>query len=177
VAGQIRLDPSAAPAPPPPRRASLMPWLALAAALVLVTLGVYAVTSSAPAPAPLATTAGNGKADGSVETIASEVGQAMRHYENAMAELDRLANGNDGQIDPALAKMLQTQLTLSEQAIGESRKALESDPGSQAARDSLFDAFRRKVGVLQAAVTLMNEMRQGNPDGAAKAGSILNKKG
>ena len=101
----------------------------------------------------------------------------MRHYENAMTELERLTDANDGPIDASLAKMLKTQLAASEQAIGESRKALASDPSSEAARESLMDAFRRKVGVLQATVTLINEMRQGNADGAAKAAAPLNKKG
>ena len=155
-----------------------MPWLALAAALVLVTLGVYAVTSSAPTSTPLTTTAGNGKADGSVETIASELGQAMRHYENAMAELDRLANANDGQIDPTLAKMLQTQLD----ALGAGDWREPQGAGERSRqRGRRATACSTRSGARSACcrptVTLMNEMRQGNPDGAVQAGSILNKKG
>ena len=64
-----------------------------------------------------------------------------------------------------------------DQAIVESRAALTNDPESQPARESLFEALRRKVGVLQATVTLMNEMRQGNQAGAAEAAAGLNKKG
>ena len=55
-----------------------------------------------------------------------------------------------------------------DQAIAESRAALAADPQSQPARDSLIDALRRKVGVLQTTVALMNEMRQGNQEGAAR---------
>ena len=37
--------------------------------------------------------------------------------------------------------------------------ALTGDPANQAARESLFEALRRKVSVLQDTVTLMNDMR------------------
>ena len=40
---------------------------------------------------------------------------------------------------------------------------------------SLFDAFRRKVALLQDTIALMNEMRKGNPDTATAIASGLNK--
>ena len=58
----------------------------------------------------------------------------------------------------------------------ESRMALASNPESEPARESLFEALRRKVGVLQATVSLMNQMRQGNPAGAADAAAGLGRK-
>jgi len=61
-------------------------------------------------------------------------------------------------------------------AIAESRTALSKNPGSEPARASLFEALRRKVGVLQATVTLMNEMRKGNQAGAAAAAAVFGKK-
>ena len=57
-----------------------------------------------------------------------------------------------------------------------SREALNVNPGSEPARDSLFEALRQKVGVLQATVTLMNEMRKGNQDGAARVAAGLGRK-
>lgn len=184
IAGRIRLDearPAAAdPASRP--RPSFVPWLGLAAALVLITIGVYAITSfstdvAAPAPGPQIAESNAPGAD-PVETAVAELQKAAQHYENAMLELDRLAQANEGAIEPNLAKLLRDQLELADRAIAESRQAMQADPTSQPARESLFEAFRRKVSVLQATVSLMNEMRQGNPDGASRAAAELkNKKG
>jgi hypothetical protein len=49
-----------------------------------------------------------------------------------------------------------------DQAIGDSRAALNLQPTSTDAQDSLFDAMRTKVAVLQQTVELINEMRKGN---------------
>lgn len=174
VAGQLRVSGAMTPAPAR-RAASLVPWLGLAAALVLVTLGVYLVTQ-APAPVPSDIVASNAGSSDPVETAVEELSKAAKHYENAMIELEKLAAANDGDLDPTLATMLRNQLELADRAIAESRQAMQSDPTSQPARDSLFEAFRRKVGVLQATVSLMNEMRRGNPGGAADA-ALPNKKG
>ena len=79
-------------------------------------------------------------------------------------------------MDPALAATLEKNLTTIDHAIAESREALNVDPASEPARDSLFEALRQKVGVLQATVTLMNEMRKGNQDGAARIAAGLGRK-
>ena len=44
-----------------------------------------------------------------------------------------------------------------------------------AMQQSLFDAFRRKVALLQDTISLMNEMRKGNPARATAIASGLNK--
>ena len=71
-------------------------------------------------------------------------------------------------IDPQTAAMLQKNLRVIDEAIAESRAALGSEPQSAPARDSLFDALRRKVSLLQDTIALMNEMRKGNNAGAAQ---------
>jgi hypothetical protein len=43
------------------------------------------------------------------------------------------------------------------------------------AQESLFEAFRRKVGLLQDTVALINEMRKGNQAEAAKIIGSMNK--
>jgi hypothetical protein len=181
IAGRIRLelddtrpaaDTTARPKP------SFVPWLGLVAALVLITIGVYVVTSfSSQVPSPVTEIAeGNAPSGDPVETAVAELQKAAKHYENAMLELDRLAQQNEGAIEPSLAKLLRDQLELADRAIAESRQAMQTDPTSVPARESLFEAFRRKVSVLQATVSLMNEMRQGNPEGAARAAESLGKK-
>jgi hypothetical protein len=179
VAGQIRLSDAppaplaAAPARPRPARGALAQWIGLAAALVVVTIAAYFV-ARAPLPpeAP-----GNAPQTASVESVAEQLRLAMQHYENAISELETLARSGDGTLDPAIAASLQENIMAIDRAIAESRTALTDNPESQPARESLFEALRRKVGVLQATVTLMNEMRQGNPAGAAEAAAGLGKKG
>ena len=41
------------------------------------------------------------------------------------------------------------------------------------AQESLFEALRNKVSLLQDTVTLINEMRKGNPEGTARVVSGL----
>jgi hypothetical protein len=122
-------------------------------------------------PAP-----GNAGPDVAVKEVADELRLAMQHYESAIMKLEALTKANDGALDPAIAEMLQKNLAVVDRAIAESRVALASSPDSESARESLFEALRRKVGVLQATVTLMNQMRQGNPAGAAGAAAGLGRK-
>ena len=179
IAGQIRLEQPSAPspamsipaAPAQRRRGVALEWLGLAAALVIITIGAYFFVRL---PGPDAT--GNATDGGSVQSVTDELQLAMQHYENAIAELEKLARSDTGEIDPAVAEALAQNIRAIDQAIAESRGALTNDPQSEPARESLFDALRRKVGALQATVTLMNEMRQGNAAGAAAAAAGLSKK-
>lgn len=167
VAGQIRLDglPVAHAAHRTrAARSGGRQWLGLAAALVLVTLGVWLVQR---APASLGGEPAGGLS--SVDVVRSELELAMQHYEKAIATLETMAEGGDDSLDPVVASTLRTNLTVLNRAIAESRQALADDPGSVPARDSLFEALRQKVVLLQATVTLINEMRKGNPEGAVAA--------
>ena len=174
IAGQVRAvgGPVAQPAPAPARRPALWQWVGLAAMLVIVTMTVYFVVH-APRGVP---EPGNAGQDDAVKAVADELKLAMQHYENAITQLEALTKANDGAIDPAIAATLQKNLAVVDQAIAESRVALTNNPESEPARESLFEALRRKVGVLQATVTLMNQMRQGNPSGAAESAAGLGRK-
>jgi predicted anti-sigma-YlaC factor YlaD len=174
VAGQTRLEYPAAVAPrrPAAQRGAIAQWLGIAAALIVVTIGAYVVgstTSSAPQGSNPGTTA-------SVETVADELNLAMQHYERAITELDALAQSGSNALDPAMAAMLSQNMKTINAAISESRSALVHNPGNGPARDSLFEALRRKVVVLQATVNLMNEMRKGNQVGAIEAAAAFGKK-
>ncbi|HVQ40850.1 MAG TPA: zf-HC2 domain-containing protein [Vicinamibacterales bacterium] len=174
VAGQTRLEYPAAVAPrrPAAQRGAIAQWLGIAAALIVVTIGAYVVgstTSSAPQGSNPATTA-------SVETVADELNLAMQHYERAITELDALAQSGSNALDPSMAAMLSQNMKTINAAISESRSALVHNPGNGPARDSLFEALRRKVVVLQATVNLMNEMRKGNQVGAIEAAAAFGKK-
>jgi anti-sigma factor RsiW len=158
-------------------------WVALAATLLVVIAGSLLVlrqslntvppATVAVAPAG-ATGAGTGTGD-LVTSIESELDLAAKHYENAIAGLERVASESDSPIDPAVMATVKENLEIIDQAIDDSRQALRTDPQSQIAQESLFDAFRRKVALLQDTISLMNEMRKGNPARATAIASGLNK--
>lgn len=155
-------------------------WLAAAAALVLA-IGAALVFVYRPglAPAQVAAPAGtapaNASADDLVQSIENELAMAASHYEKAIANLEQVANASDSPLDPEVTATLRRNLALIDQAIGDSREALKAEPDSRVAQESLFDAFRRKVALLQDTIALMNEMRKGNADGAARVVEGLNK--
>jgi hypothetical protein len=66
-------------------------------------------------------------------------------------------------------------LTVIDDAIVESRAALRSEPQSESAQESLFAALRRKVALLQEMVALINEMRGGDQESAARFLSEINR--
>jgi hypothetical protein len=147
-------------------------WIGLAAALVVITLGAYLFTRiTQPAEIP----AGNAERPASVEAFTEELRLAIEHSERAGAELEALIKSGEGSLDPDMAETLQRNLAVVNQAIAESRAALTDEPSSLSARASLFEALSRKISVLQSTVVLMNEMRQGNAAGAARAAEALRK--
>ncbi len=188
IAGRLRQEGRVQPPPAHPIRSPRYALLAIAAALVLA-VGAAIVTlvsqyrSNPATPSATATTtpaATNPSADLAVESVEAEFRLAEQHYQNAIAKLEQAARldqaGRDANtLDAQTAAMLQKNLQVIDQAIAESREAVRSEPLSAAARDSLFDALRRKVALLQDTIALMNEMRKGNSAGAAQIVDGLNK--
>jgi hypothetical protein len=184
VAGRLRREGRVTPLPAvsaaaPRRHAAL---LAIAAALVLTIGASLMVLLRDDAPAgsgTAATTPGNVSGDDPVQGIAEEIRLAELHYQNAIARLEKVAQldetTGETTIDPQTVATLQRSLGVIDQAIAESRTALRTEPQSAPARDSLFDALKRKVALLQDTVVLMNEMRKGNAAGAAQVVDGLNK--
>ena len=152
--------------------------LAAAALLVLAVTGMLmwragttapeSVSRARPAAGPAPT---SGELAGSVDV---ELQQAEHHFENAVNGLEVLAKDRQA-LDPQVAAELQKNLQMIDQAIGESRAALHAQPMSQQAQESLFDAFRSKIALLQDTIALINEMRKGNQAEAARIAEGLNK--
>jgi hypothetical protein len=177
VAGQARLG---RPFPHLPagriaRSPAIRQWIGLAAALVLVTVGAHYFLRSVPENGG-GGAAGNPAETASVKRIADELTLAMQHYDNAITELEALAKSNSDVLDTQMTEALRQNIQTVNAAIDESRAALGENPGSATARESLFEALRRKVVVLQATVNLMNEMRKGNQTGAVEAAAVFSKK-
>jgi anti-sigma factor RsiW len=154
----------------PVSRAARMAWLAAAAALLVVTTaGILSLWRPAhqneQAAAPVATSPAD-----PVASVQAELQLATEHYEKAIQQLEQIARDGNGSLDPQVAAVFQRNLQLIDQAIGESRAALQTQPASADVQESLFDAMRTKVALLQQTVELINEMRKGN---SAEAGRLI----
>ena len=140
-------------------------WLGAAAALILATvIGLMPLMNRAAAPHDDSAAADAAAADAevTVESVTAEFEAAEKHYQKAIDDLQTIANKDTGELDPQVASVLQKNLTVIDQAISESRAALQSQPASSNAQNGLFDALRTKVALLQQTVELINEMRKGN---------------
>jgi hypothetical protein len=194
IAGRLRQEGRLqAPPAPAPSHAPRYAMFAIAASLVLavgVGIGLLVTEYRSPhTPAPAAATGaapaapGNAAESIDVESVEAEFRLAEQHYQNAISKLEQAARldqaasgrGDNNALDPQTAAMLQKNLQVIDQAIAESRAAVRSEPLSASARDSLFDALKRKVALLQDTIALMNEMRKGNSAGAAQIVDGLNK--
>jgi hypothetical protein len=182
IAGRLRQE---GRVQPPPVRQALsrhVAWIAIAAALVIAVGGslLLLIPAFRDQGQPDATRAerqagGNATPADPVESVAAEFRLAEQHYQNAIAKLEEATRSQDSGIDPQTAAMLQKNLQVIDQAIAESRAALNVEPQSMPARNSLFDALKRKVVLLQDTIALMNEMRKGDAAGAAQIVEGLNK--
>lgn len=146
-------------------------WASAAAALLLAaTAGIYPLLDERGHRDDTAAATRGPEPAASIATVQAEFQAAEEHYERAIRGLEQIAKAESGELDPQVASVLQKNLQVIDQAIGESRAALQTQPASADAQDSLFDAMRTKVAVLQQTVELINEMRKGNQ---AEAGRLI----
>lgn len=124
------------------------------------TVGQQASSPASPAVNPAPTDL--------VKNIDDELKAAESHYEKAISGLEQIAKSEQNQLDPALAATLQKNLGVIDQAIRDSRTALQTQPASQLAQDSLFEALQRKVSLLEDTISLINVMRKGDQAGTAR---------
>lgn len=158
-----------------PARANWPVWLGAAAALILATvIGILPLMNREAEhdDSQQAETA-EPAAEVTVESVTAEFEAAEKHYQKAIDDLQTIANKDTGELDPQVAAVLQKNLTVIDQAITESRAALQSQPSSANAQNGLFDALRSKVALLQQTVELINEMRKGNQAEAGRRAQTL----
>jgi hypothetical protein len=100
--------------------------------------------------------------------VVAELELAEQHYENAITGLEQiLAKETESQtLDPEIMAVLNDNLALIEDAIGESRTAAREDPENIFARESLLGALRNKLGLLQNTIMIINEVRKGQGQAA-----------
>jgi anti-sigma-K factor RskA len=146
-------------------------WLAAAAAVVLATLlGLRFAPARRAAPTDAGGAAIAGEA---AVSVAAELRLAETHYEKAIKGLEEIATSEQDSLDPRTAATVRNSLAVIDQAISESRAAVQSQPASEPAQESLIENFKAKIGLLQNTVALINEMRKGNEAGAARIVSGL----
>jgi hypothetical protein len=132
--------------------------LALAASLVLgVSLWLILRTSPPQPPDDQAALA---------ELVTEELKAAESHYDKAITGLEQIISQNNEVLPKDVASVLNQNLDLIESAIGESRTAIASEPRSAAAQESLLQALRSKMTLLQNTLLLINEVRKGQGENA-----------
>jgi len=95
---------------------------------------------------------------------AAEFTLVEQQYTSAIAGLEDITMKERAGLDADTDAVLQANLTVIDSAIGESRAALDQEPESTIAQESLVEALRNKVVLLQDTVALINATRPGNTD-------------
>lgn len=174
-----KVVPSAAPSP---RRAyARRHMLATAAVLTVAVGGGWIAWRATDGSAPAAVTAegvllertdpagaGNATSEALVESARQDIEAAEQLYARAIAGLEQAAEGQKELLTPEVAAMLDKNIEVIDEAIVESRRAVSAEPSSVVARESLFEALRKKVTLLQNTISLVTEISRGNQAGAAR---------
>ena len=169
---------AAAPAPAAPRRV-LMRHVMAAAAVIAVAAGGGWIAWRATGPGdagatqvllakPDAPAGGNAQGAALVETAQKDIEAAEQLYTRAIAGLEQAADAQKANLEPQVAAMLDRNLQVIDEAITESRAAVRTAPQSVVARESLFEALRKKVSLLQDTIALVGDISSGNPAGASR---------
>jgi len=157
------------------RRARSSFHLVAAAAVLAVAAGGSWIAWRATDPgevilerAPQAAAPGNAGSDPLVQEAMDDIRAAEQLYTRAIAGLEKAAEEQKDVLDPHVSAALDKNLEVLDQAIGQSRQAVLSQPQSVVARESLFDALRKKVTLLQNTISLVSEISRGNQAGASR---------
>jgi len=108
------------------------------------------------------------------EQVEAELALAQQDYVRAITPLEEAARAGADDLDDETAEVMQSNLAVLDAAIDRTRDALRTQPENELAQESLFDALRSKVQFLQDIVALLNEMRKGNTEGAARVVADMN---
>ncbi len=89
--------------------------------------------------------------------VEAELHEAEQHYVNAINVLQQIADADSSKLDPETVATLQKNLALIDQAISESRAAVDAQPASGPAQASLVEGLRAKLALLNDAVALITD--------------------
>ena len=138
-----------------------MAMLAIAAALVLaVGASPQSTATTQPTGEPAS---GNAASEDPVQGVVKKLAVTETAFQDLVT-----ASEATNTVDPKTAAALKKNLLVMNEAINETRKALDADPQSAPARASLYEVLKQKIQFLQDTIALMNELRQGDAAGAAE---------
>ena len=93
---------------------------------------------------------------------------AEADFTTAIAGLEQMTTAQRDTLDPDTMGVVQANLSVIDAAIDESRAVLKTEPDSQVAQQSLFEALRSKVTLLQDTLAVIDDMRKADPEAAAR---------
>lgn len=135
-------------------------WLGAAAAVVLAAGALWFGFGREAEPVRFAPQATPG---------VTELRIAEVRYTRAIAELEPLAVDQTARLDDLTAGTLRQNLDLIDQAIVANREMLRAEPGNEVAQETLLEALRRKVGLLQDILSLVQGLLAGDQFEVARA--------
>ena len=115
-----------------------------------------AADTSAPVAQPFSAAGqeGNGAADvARVDTV----GMADAQYDAAVTDLEKALKAGRGHLDASTIAVVEHNLQIIDQAIGQAREALASDPANTYLSSHLVEVRRRKLDLLRRATALATE--------------------
>ena len=83
------------------------------------------------------------------------VGLTNPRYDQAVHDLEEALDAGRSQLDPETVKILESNLEAIDQAIEQSRRALEADPANSYLYSHLAEARQRKLALLRRASALV----------------------
>ena len=172
IAGRLRAERGMTESSSAFGRHHSMAMLAIAAALVLAVGASLFMLRPATAPqtstvaqAPEQPASGNPAPEDPVQRVVQELERTEKQFQSLVE-----ASEASSTVDPKTAAAMQKNLLVMNDAIKETRKALDVDPQSAPARTSLYEVLKQKIQFLQHTIALMNEIRQ---DDTADATEIV----
>lgn len=142
-----------------PRRLSFSIPQLVAASLAVALLSAGAVwmairDGGAPFESSATGPAGSGARVTGVSDAGGAAPQGFAEYEAAVADLERLVDEIADDIDPEARRAIDQNLAIIDQAIQQTRGALEADPDDVYLNTHLASTMQRKIDVLQEATRL-----------------------
>ena len=86
------------------------------------------------------------------------VGLADAQYDAAVVDLEKALKAGRGKLDPSTVAVVEHNLQIIDQAIGQAREALAGDPANTYLSSHLVEARRRKLDLLRRATALTTDM-------------------
>jgi hypothetical protein len=147
-----------APASGAPRLVSFtLPQLAMAASLLIAVSAGVSWLALGPTPEAGSTEPAIRAMAEPRESVRPDVERATfadAHYDAAVTDLERILREESQRLDPQTVMVIERNLRAIDEAIRESRAALEADPANTYLNSHLADARRRKLELLRRAAGL-----------------------